>query len=85
MLESPLEDDQVDRSDVYVEQSTQLTDTNGRMLGHIYPTLLIQKSPWKSVVYIDTFRRAGTRQGPEIAQSLSPIFATTASQPLAAF
>ena len=40
MPESPLEDYQVDRPDVYVEQSIQLTGTNGRMLGHIYPTLL---------------------------------------------
>ena len=40
MPESPLEDDQVDRPDVYMEQSIQLTGTNGRTLGHIYQTLL---------------------------------------------
>ncbi len=41
MLESPLEDYQVDRPDVYMEQSIQLTGTNGRTLGHISPTLLV--------------------------------------------
>ena len=36
MPESPLEDDQVDRPDVYVQQCTQLTGTNGRTLDHSY-------------------------------------------------
>ena len=44
LLESPLEDDQVDRPDVSVQQCIQLTGTNGRTLGHIYLTLLINAS-----------------------------------------
>lgn len=40
MPESPLEDDQVDRPDVYVQQCTQLTGTNGRTLDHSYRVFL---------------------------------------------
>jgi hypothetical protein len=39
MPESPLEDDQVDRPDVYVQQCIQLTGTNGRTLDHSYQVL----------------------------------------------
>ena len=38
MLESPLEDDQVDRPDVYGGRSPQLTGTNSRTLDHPDPS-----------------------------------------------